>query len=165
MYKAVLFSEDGDYVSDFLNSETIEEVVEKIDNMGSRWIFYPIWAVVNQDDNTIIETSDEWVYLLDCGIKEFSEEIVDYFNFKIEGIMSAVTNIKVLAVPAKIGVREKVESLYLTTQTERSLSQIFEQGFVVLPLYEFQDELNNMDDDAPEDCLLRTHFFTHIIYK
>ena len=34
-YQAVLFAPDGDYVTDFYNMDTIEEVWEKINDMGS----------------------------------------------------------------------------------------------------------------------------------
>lgn len=45
-YKAVLFAPDGDWVVDFRGCETIEEVQDKLCNMGSRWIFYPFHAVI-----------------------------------------------------------------------------------------------------------------------
>jgi len=35
MYKAILFSLDGDFITDF-ESETREEVIEKLSNKGSR---------------------------------------------------------------------------------------------------------------------------------
>jgi len=45
-YRAVLFSPDGeDWVTDH-PSETVEEVWDKLADQGSRWIFYPICAVV-----------------------------------------------------------------------------------------------------------------------
>lgn len=54
-YKAILFAPDGDYVTDFINSKTKEEVEEKLENMGSRWFFYPIQFVVT-NNNTIVAT-------------------------------------------------------------------------------------------------------------
>lgn len=54
MYKAILFSPDGeDYVTDF-ERKTKEEVIEAIDNMGSRWIFYPIVGIIRSDSRATI---------------------------------------------------------------------------------------------------------------
>ena len=52
-YQAVLFHPQGDHVTDFRHMETdhndiglqIEEVWDRINDMGSRWIFYPICFV------------------------------------------------------------------------------------------------------------------------
>ncbi len=49
----MLFHPDGGYVSDF-RSETVAEVWEKIDNIGSRWIFYLITFIAT--DKTIADT-------------------------------------------------------------------------------------------------------------
>jgi hypothetical protein len=46
MYKAILFSTDGDYVTDYRGCEDIEEVEAKLANQGSRWYFYPFEFVV-----------------------------------------------------------------------------------------------------------------------
>jgi hypothetical protein len=46
MKKAILFSLDGDYVTDF-ESKTKEEVIEKLTDRGSRWYFYPIEGIIN----------------------------------------------------------------------------------------------------------------------
>lgn len=43
-YKAVLFAPDGEWVTDYF-SPTKDDVWEKVANMGSRWIFYPIVAL------------------------------------------------------------------------------------------------------------------------
>ena len=49
MYKAILFSSDGeDYVTDYHGCNTIEEVEELLANQGSRWYFYP-WEFVIVD--------------------------------------------------------------------------------------------------------------------
>ena len=55
-YQAVLFAPDGDYVTDFHDTNTIEEVWEEINNMGSRWIFYPFCCVGT--DKTIVAVWD-----------------------------------------------------------------------------------------------------------
>lgn len=46
MYKAILFSPDGDFVTD-CEAETVEKVWEKVNELGSKWYFYPIPAVVH----------------------------------------------------------------------------------------------------------------------
>lgn len=50
-FTAVLFATDGERVTDF-ERDTIEEVNNAINDMGSRWIFYPICCVaeLNQTD-------------------------------------------------------------------------------------------------------------------
>lgn len=54
MYKAILISPDGeDYVTDF-ERKTKEEVIKAIDNMGSRWYFYPIVGIIRSDTKTTI---------------------------------------------------------------------------------------------------------------
>ena len=45
MYKAILFSPDGDWVTD-CKGLTKEEVWDKVANLGSRWFFYPIPAII-----------------------------------------------------------------------------------------------------------------------
>ena len=50
MYKAILFSLDGDYVTDF--SGTKEEVMDSLNNMGSRWFFYPLVGIVTSGRTT-----------------------------------------------------------------------------------------------------------------
>ena len=45
MYKAVLFSLDGDWVTDFVG-ETKDEVIKKLADKGSRWYFYPFEAII-----------------------------------------------------------------------------------------------------------------------
>ena len=52
-YKALLFHPDGGSVTDFTNSATKLDVWEKIGNMGSRWIFYPIPLIAT--DKTIVD--------------------------------------------------------------------------------------------------------------
>lgn len=47
-YKAVLFSPDGDWVTD-CRGETIEEVFERLGDLGSRWYFYPYTHFIIRD--------------------------------------------------------------------------------------------------------------------
>jgi hypothetical protein len=53
-YKAVLFHPEGDFVTDFTNRNEIEDVWDMVNDMGSRWIFYPIVFVAT--DTTIVDT-------------------------------------------------------------------------------------------------------------
>ena len=52
-YKAILFSTDGEFVTDY-KGQTKEEVWELVNNGGSRWFFYPL--VFCCTDKTIVET-------------------------------------------------------------------------------------------------------------
>ncbi len=45
-YKALLVAPDGDYVTDYHGSRSIDEVWVQLAAMGSRWFFYPIRFVV-----------------------------------------------------------------------------------------------------------------------
>ena len=53
-YHAILFSLDAAYVCDFLGQKTKQDVLEKLENMGSRWFFYPFWFVTT--GKTIVGT-------------------------------------------------------------------------------------------------------------
>ena len=44
-YKAILFAPDGDWVVDF-SADTKEEVIERLADKGSRWIFYPFEGII-----------------------------------------------------------------------------------------------------------------------
>jgi hypothetical protein len=49
MYKAILFSSDGDdFVTDYYGCKTKAEVEDKLADQGSRWYFYP-WGFVIVD--------------------------------------------------------------------------------------------------------------------
>lgn len=50
-YKAILFHPEGDFVTDFRDRRTVQEVWQELSDMGSRWIFYPITFVAT--DKTI----------------------------------------------------------------------------------------------------------------
>ena len=45
MYKSIHFSINGDYVTDN-ERDTVTEVWDAVNNMGSRWIFYPLPFVI-----------------------------------------------------------------------------------------------------------------------
>jgi len=50
-YQASLFSTDGQWVTDYQNSNTVEEVEESLANQGSRWFFYPFHVVIVDHNN------------------------------------------------------------------------------------------------------------------
>lgn len=56
MYKALLVSPDGDYITDFHNTPTVQQVEEACADMGSRWYFYPFEFVVSDHPNKEIES-------------------------------------------------------------------------------------------------------------
>lgn len=66
VYKAILFAPDGDWVSDF-NSATKEEVWDKVAEMGSRWIFYPLAAVAKGNEH--YATEEDWIIESDNGLE------------------------------------------------------------------------------------------------
>lgn len=87
-YRAILFHPNGEYVTDF-PSETKQKVWEKIDNKGSRWIFYPIPFVAT--DKSIVDVPDQLHHLKGKRIHtvqkylqqrwaEYSQEICDSIN-------------------------------------------------------------------------------------
>lgn len=56
MYKALLVSPDGDWVTDYRGYKTKEEVIECLENQGSRWIFYPYEFVIADDPSGLTAT-------------------------------------------------------------------------------------------------------------
>jgi len=80
MYKAILFAIDGDYVTDF-ESKTKVEVENQIANMGSRWFFYPIVAIITANNTNhsskrlIIENSGIFDLFNGKTVKTFAEWI------------------------------------------------------------------------------------------
>lgn len=54
-YRVVLFSHEGDdSVNDCHGTKTIDETIEKINDFGSRWIFYPHSFVVSDLTNKVV---------------------------------------------------------------------------------------------------------------
>ena len=52
IYSAICFAPDGEYVRDFY-SDSKESISEDINNMGSRWFFYPFVFIATE--KTIVE--------------------------------------------------------------------------------------------------------------
>jgi len=74
-YKAILFHPEGDFVTDFTQRQNVSDVWNEINEMGSRWIFYPIPFVTT--DKTIIDTPEGMEFLkgkrITTAIKFFKE--------------------------------------------------------------------------------------------
>ena len=77
-YKAMLFHPDGENVSDFRDRETVQDVWDEINDMGSRWIFYPIPFVAT--DKTIVDTIDELKFLKGKRIKTVKKYLLNKWN-------------------------------------------------------------------------------------
>jgi hypothetical protein len=82
MYKAVLFSTDGeDWVTDYRESQTIEEVEELLANQGSRWFFYPWHFVIvdhgglTTDTQRVVSAAWPFEYLKGRMIKTVGREL------------------------------------------------------------------------------------------
>jgi len=60
-YKAILFAPDGEFVTDFKDKVEIQDVWDKVADMGSRWFFYPIPFVATE--KTIVSTPEGLEYL------------------------------------------------------------------------------------------------------
>lgn len=66
-YQAILFAPDGEFITDFKERKEIQNVWDEINDMGSRWIFYPICFVGT--DKTITDTPEGLEYLKGKRIK------------------------------------------------------------------------------------------------
>ena len=55
IYSAICFAPDGEHVRDFY-SDSKEYISEKIENMGSRWYFYPFVFIATE--KTIVEAPE-----------------------------------------------------------------------------------------------------------
>lgn len=76
-YKAVLFAPDGAYVTDFRDSESIEDVQVALSEMGSRWIFYPIQTIADESDY-LVDAPEEMYILIGLTIKEAGQYIKEH---------------------------------------------------------------------------------------
>lgn len=47
MYQAILFSRDGDWVTDFIG-KTKKEVIDQLVDIGSKWYFYPLHFITTK---------------------------------------------------------------------------------------------------------------------
>ena len=75
-YKAILFAPDGDWVTDY-EADSVQAVWDKVNDGGSRWIFYPIPAVIlsrrhwTSPTQHIIDAPDEFEELRGRSVSTF----------------------------------------------------------------------------------------------
>ncbi len=50
-YQAILFSSNGEFVTDFKNKNSKQEVWDCLNEMGSKWIYYPFCCVISEGKN------------------------------------------------------------------------------------------------------------------
>ena len=86
-YRALLFHPEGDYVTDF-RSTTKQDVWERIADMGSRWIFYPIPFVAT--DKTIVDVPDGLEHLKGKRIKTVQNYLKNYWKHEAEFICASL---------------------------------------------------------------------------
>ncbi len=81
MYKACLFSLDGDWTTDYRRCKTKQEVWDRINDQGSKWFFYPISFVIVDHSGYItvtqrvVDTPDELKELQGRTIDQVSDWI------------------------------------------------------------------------------------------
>lgn len=73
-YNAILFHPEGDFVTDFRERQNIQDVWDEVNEMGGRWIFYPIPFVATE--KTIVDTPEGMDFLKGKRIKT----VVDFFK-------------------------------------------------------------------------------------
>jgi hypothetical protein len=73
-YKAVLIAPDGDWVTDFRECESIDEVYDRLNDMGSRWFFYPFHGVII--DHGGLTTSRQRLVSVAPPLEEFKGKTV-----------------------------------------------------------------------------------------
>jgi len=88
MYKAILFHPAGDYATDFTDSEDVQSVWSAIEDMGSRWIFYPIPFVCT--DKTIIDTCEGLEFLKGKRIATVKKFLAKEWAKDADGICDAL---------------------------------------------------------------------------
>jgi len=88
MYQATLFHPEGDYVTDFRNQPTTSDVWDYINNMGSRWIFYPLAFVTT--DKTVIDTPEGLEHLKGKRIKTVVKYLQSFWANDAEEICNTI---------------------------------------------------------------------------
>ena len=86
-YKAILFSPDGDFVTDF-HSDNKDDVWNSVNNMGSKWIFYPIVFVAT--DKTIVDTIEGLEHLKGKRITTVRNHIKNVYEKNEQDVCDAI---------------------------------------------------------------------------
>lgn len=69
-FTVFLFSPDGvDCVSDFKNTQSIDECWDCVSNMGSKWFFYPLPFIFGDQTNTV-EACNQHLKCIGMTVKE-----------------------------------------------------------------------------------------------
>ena len=87
-YKAILFHPEGDFVTDFSERKTKEDVWSMVNDMGSRWIFYPIVFVAT--DKRIVDTPEGLEFLKGKTIKTVQKYLADNWKDRADEICSDI---------------------------------------------------------------------------
>lgn len=87
-YKALLFHPEGDFVTDFTDKETKQDVWECINDMGSRWIFYPLPFVAT--DKTIVDAVEGLEFLIGKRITTAKKYLSEQWAKNADGICNAI---------------------------------------------------------------------------
>ena len=81
IYSAICFAPNGEYVRDFY-SDSKESISEEINNMGSRWFFYPFVFIATE--KTIVETPNCLEFLNGKRIKTVEQFFKENEDIAIE---------------------------------------------------------------------------------
>ena len=89
-YEAVFFHPAGDFVTDF-KADTKQEIWERISDMGSRWIFYPIPVIIstngkNITDCIIVDVPDGLEYMERHKVKTLQKMLIKEWDTRPQEI-------------------------------------------------------------------------------
>ena len=79
-YQAILFASDGQFVTDY-RDKTKEEVIDCLNNQGSRWYFYPFHAVIvyngraKYSRQTLVDVAEPFEFMKGKQVKTFQKFI------------------------------------------------------------------------------------------
>lgn len=88
-YQATLFHPEGDSVTDFRERTTVEDVWAEINNMGSRWIFYPLAFVTTS--KTVIDTPEGLEFLKNKRISTLRKFLKERWAVDAESICNGIS--------------------------------------------------------------------------
>ena len=81
-YQAIAFSIDGDFITEG-EFDTVENCWDRINDWGSRWIFYPFTGVLK--NKRVVSFCDALPELANKNIKTIQQDLLkngeDYYNY------------------------------------------------------------------------------------
>jgi len=89
-YQAILFHPEGDFVTDFKESPSIQDVWDGVNNMGSRWIFYPLAFVGT--DKTIKDAPEGLEFLIGKRITTVQKYFANNWHINKDGICEVIND-------------------------------------------------------------------------